>query len=125
MDHLETGLRTTVKCPAKSVVGPLPKISGHSIRGYERNFINLTQMFDHVQMHTNKLYLDTFPFPFSIFEFNCSTVLKIISYYCLDFKPLLSTPKKTSEILKFWVAPKFRFEIRFGVGFKIGNELEF
>ena len=83
-----------------------------ALRGFERNFINLTQMFDHVQMHTNKLYLDTFPFPFSIFEFNCSTVLKIISYYCLDFKPLLSTPKIASEIFEFLVEPEVGFENR-------------
>ena len=92
MDRLEKGPGTILKM-SRQISGP--KISGRGIRGYERNFINLTQMFDHVQMHTNKLYLDTFPFPFSIFEFNCSTVLKIISYFCLDFKPLLSTPKKS------------------------------
>ena len=49
--------------------------------------MNLTQIDHitciHVQMHTNKLYLDTFPFPFSI-EFNCSTVLKIF-FISLDF----------------------------------------
>ena len=56
------------------------RVGSKVLRGHERNFINLTQMLDHVQIHTNKLYLDTFPFPFSIFEFNCSTVLKIILF---------------------------------------------